>query len=349
MNKMMAHRLYGPKDLRWTETDLPKLEKNDVLIKVKYCGVCGTDYAIYSGASSFWDDGLIKVPMTLGHEYCGVIEDVGSEVKTFKRGDRVVADMAVSCGVCENCRKGNYMSCKVVQCVGTVNAYDGGYAEYTVMPERHLFHLPESVSFKQGALVEPVATGLNAINVCNIEIGDTVVIIGTGPIGLGSIPFAKMSGARQIILLGRKEFKLDIGKKLGADITINTTIEDYHTRIMELTEGNGADVIIEASGSERMLHESFSLANYGCRISLVAFYEKLLNNLNIDQIIVREIQLKPVMGSPNLGSVVIKMMESKKVDFTSMITTIMPLKDAKKALDTLKEGSNSRIKILLEA
>jgi len=346
--KMMAERLYSPKDLRWIRIDVPQLRENDVLINVKYCGVCGTDQAIYSGESSFWKEGLIHTPMTLGHEYSGVISEIGKNVTSVKVGDRVVSDTVVSCGVCEQCKQGNYFFCYKLKAVGTINAYDGGYAEYTIMPERHVFILPDNISFEQGALVEPVATGLWAVKMGGIKIGDNVVIIGTGAIGLGAIPFAALSGARKVIIVGRKDFKLEIGKKFGADDAINTTKEDLYDRVMELTKGKGADVIIEASGSLDMFKEAIRISNNDCRISCVAFYEKPVEKLNMDSIIIRNISLLPVSGCHNMMPIVIKMMECGKVDFTPMITQVMPLKDAEKALNDLKVNSASRIKILLQ-
>lgn len=346
--KMMAQRLYGPKDLRWMEIDVPQLKENEVLIRVKYCGVCGTDEAIYSGESSFWEAGLIHVPMTLGHEYSGVIEAVGKNVSNFKIGDRCVSDTGISCGICDICLEGNYLFCSKMKAVGTIKAQDGGYARYTVMPERHVFKLPDNITFQQGAMVEPVATGLYAVKIGNIKIGDNVVIIGTGPIGLGAVPFAVLSGAKNVILVGRKDFKLELGKKFGADVTINTTREDLCERVMELTGGKGADVIIEASGSLDMFNQSIRMAGNCCRISCVAFYEKPVEKLDMDSMIIRGIQLLPVGGSPSMGPVVLKMMEAGKVDFTPMITQTIPLIDAEKALIDLKANSGARIKILLE-
>jgi threonine dehydrogenase-like Zn-dependent dehydrogenase len=346
--KMMAQRLYGVKDLRWMELQVPELLENDVLIRVKYCGVCGTDQAIYSGESSFWNAGLIHVPMTFGHEYSGVIEAVGKRVSKFKVGDRVVCDTGISCGICDRCLAGDYLFCLKMKAVGTIVAHDGGYAEYAVMPERHVFALPDNVSFEQGSMVEPVATGLYSVKKSSIKIGDNVVIIGTGPIGLGAVPFAMLSGAKKVILVGRKDFKLEIGKKFGADETINTTKEDVHQRVMELTGGQGADVVIEASGSIDMLKESIRMSNYGARVSCVAFYEKPIDGLNLDLMIIRCIHLVPVGGSPSMGTVVISMMEAGKVDFTPMITQVIPLADAEKALIDLKTNSASRIKILLK-
>jgi L-iditol 2-dehydrogenase len=287
--------------------------------------------------------------MTFGHEYSGTIAAAGKRVSNFKVGDRVVCDTGISCGICDHCREGDYLFCSRMKAVGTIVAQDGGYAEYAVMPERHVFMLPDNVSFEQGAMVEPIATGLYAVKKSSIKTGENVVIIGTGPIGLGAVPFAMLSGAKKVILAGRKDFKLETGKKFGADEIINTTRENLHDRVMELTGGQGADVVIEASGSMDMLREAIRMSNYGGRVSCVAFYEKPLDGINIDLMIIKSIHLVPVGGSPNMGPVVIKMMECGKVDFTPMITQVIPLADAEKALIDLKANSASRIKILLKA
>jgi len=345
---MKAARLYGPKDLRLMDVPIPNVGDDDVLIRVKYCGVCGTDYSIYSGESSFIEAGLVKFPMTLGHEYSGVIEKVGKDVTDFAPGDRVVADTGISCGCCDDCREGNYLRCEKMQAVGTINAKDGGYAEYTSMPQRHVFRLPDDVSLKEGAIVEPVATGLYSVLQGEVGIGDDVLIIGTGPIGLGAVPFVKLSGAKKVILAGRKPYKLDIGKQLGADYLINTVEEDIVERVMDLTDGKGADVIIESSGSVDMFAKSTEIAAIGCRISVVAFYEQLINNINMDLLVIKDIKIHSVMGSPNMGPKVIQMMESKKTDFTPLITEVYPFKDVNHVLENFRSNNEKRIKVLLE-
>ena len=346
--EMKAARLYGANDLRIMQIPVPELKGNEVRIAVKYCGICATDHSIYSGESSFIEAGLIRYPMTLGHEYSGVIDAVGCDVTRFKVGDRVVADTGVSCGVCDVCREGDYLNCEHMQAVGTINAIDGGYAQYTVMPERHVFSLPDNISFQEGALVEPIATGLNSVKKGDIKIGDDVLVIGTGPIGLGAVPFVKYSGAKNVILAGRKDFKLDVGKKLGADITINTTKEDLYSRIMEITDGKGPNVIIESSGNADMLILSTKMIAMSGRISVVAFYEQPINNLDIDLAVIKDVQIISVMGSPNMGQVVLKMMATKKIDFSPMITGVYPLDDVKSVLDDYKNDTEKKIKRLLE-
>lgn len=345
---MKAARLYGPKDLRMMDIPKPEMRDDEVLIQVKYCGICATDYSIYSGQSSFIEAGMIRFPMTLGHEYSGLVEAVGKNVTRFKPGDKVVADLAISCGICDKCLEGNYIRCKKVQAVGTINAKDGGYAEYTTMPERHVFHLADNVALKEGALVEPVGTGYHAVKQGNIQIGDNVLIIGTGPIGLGAVPFAKYSGAKNVILAGRKEYKLEIGKKMGADVTINTVKENVESRVMDITNGEGPDVIIESSGSVDMFCLSTKMIAVGGRISIVAFYEQPIKALDMDLLLLKDARIISVIGSPNAGPVVISMMQSKKMDFSPLITDIYSFGDVKEALESFKTKNDRRIKILLE-
>jgi len=345
---MYAQRLYSPNDLRWEETEVPELGTHDVRIKVEYCGVCGTDYAIWSGQTSFYEMGLIRTPMTLGHEYSGVIDAVGDAVTRFKKGDRVVSDTGVSCGICEVCLRGDYLHCDTMQAVGTINCIDGGYAQYTVMPERHVFPIPDEASYEMGALCEPVATAMYAVERPQIKLGDTVMIIGTGPIGLAAVSLAKLKGAGKIILIGRKAGKLDIGRKFGADFCINTANEDPAERVTELTNSKGVNVIIEASGAGEMLHFAFDCIALGGRISLVSFYEKNINDLNINKIVLNDLAVFGIMGSPNMGPAVIKLIKSGRLDLTPMITAVYPLEQAQQALIASKQKDAEHIKILLK-
>ena len=345
---MKAARLYGPKDLRIMEIPKPEIGDSDVRIRVQYCGICATDYSIYSGESSFVEAGMIRFPMTLGHEYSGVVDAVGKNVTEFKPGDRVIADTCITCGMCAHCRSGNYLRCEKMQAVGTINAKDGGFAEYTSMPERHVFHLPDSLSYKEGALVEPVGTGFHAVRQGAIEVGDNVLIIGTGPIGLGGVPFARYSGAKNVILAGRKPYKLDVGKKMGADVVINTQSEDLYKRVMEVTDGKGPDVIVESSGNIDMFNQAAKMIAMGGRLSVVAFYEQRVRDLDIDLLVIKDVKIISVMGNTNTAYTVMAMMESGKMDFMPLVTHIVPLDDVKEALDSFKTNNQERIKILLE-
>ncbi|MFH1009551.1 MAG: alcohol dehydrogenase catalytic domain-containing protein, partial [Candidatus Latescibacterota bacterium] len=155
---MKKARIMGPKDIRVMEVPTPEPGPGEVLCRVVRAGICGTDYAIYTGELSFVKSGQISFPMTPGHEWSGLVTRVGRDVAGFQPGDRVVGDTAVSCGTCYDCLMGQYGRCRDLRCVGTIHTWDGAYAEYMVMPARHLFHLPDSVSWDNGAMVEPAAT-----------------------------------------------------------------------------------------------------------------------------------------------------------------------------------------------
>ena len=220
---MKAARIYGANDIRVVEIETPTPKDHDVLCKVARAGMCGTDYAIYSGEFSFVKQGLVPMPMTPGHEWSGTVVATGENVSLFNEGDRVVGDTCVSCGHCYECLIGQYGKCEKMRCVGTINPWDGAYAEYILMPERHLMKLHDSISFENGACVEPAATALYSVEIADVKIGDTVLVLGSGPIGIAAAKLAKLMGASIVAIVGRKEFKLQKSLELGIDAVINTS------------------------------------------------------------------------------------------------------------------------------
>ena len=346
--KMMAMRLYGPNDMRFEKVPVPELGPNDVRVKVAYCGICGTDEEFYFGTSSFWADGLIHTPMTLGHECSGIIDGVGDNVTQVKIGDKVVLDPVVACGQCTACKFGNRQECQDSRCVGTINSIDGGYAEYVVIPERGVFLLPDSVSLKYGALIEPLSIALYTVERANIEIGDTVLIAGTGAIGLGAIPFIRAKGAKTIIVMGRKDYKLDVAKKMGADIIVNIGSDSIEEAVQNATYGKGVNCIIEATGSEKILQTIFELVAYDARISIPSFYGKKLGQFPIDHLVLKNVSMQFVFSNSDTYPRVIRMLESKKLDPSFLITHYYALEDAIQALHNLKCKKENRIKYMLE-
>ena len=334
--------------MRWCETDLGELGPEDVLVRVKKSGICGTDYAIYSGHTRFIEMGLIRYPMTFGHEYSGVVEAVGSAVTRWKTGDRVVSDSAVSCGLCEACRKGNYLLCKKCRGVGTVNVFDGGYASYTLMPQRHLYALPDSVGYELGALTEPASIGLSAVLTGRPVIGDTMLVLGTGPIGLGAVLFAHACGISTVILAGRKSEKLQIGEKLGADILIDMTRQDLVREVDRITGGDGVNIAVEATGSLDMLRTATRCSAAGGRISLVAFYERLATELDLDDLILRGVEMLPSGGCGGLMGNIIRMFATGRFDFTPIITHRGQVERATELLELLGTDDPLRIKVMLD-
>ena len=361
METMLACRLHGPGDLRLERVPLPALGPGEVLCRVVRSGLCGTDYAIYSGEFSFVRSGAIKFPMTPGHEWSGVVARVGPGVRRWVPGDRVVGDTAVACGACSDCLLGNYYQCAQARSVGTVNTWDGSHAEYIVMPERHLFSLPAGVSFDQGAMVEPAATALHALNRAEVRLGDTVLVQGSGPIGIMAARLAKLAGAARVIITGRREAKLQAALALGADAAINTgrdSLPSPHPHPLPGGEGvpeavarcapQGVDRVIEASGSAELLKQSLQVVRPGGVVAAVAFYEQAVDGVDIDRLVLGSITLRGVAGSLGTYPAVLRLMEAGRLDFTPLITGRYPLAEVARAMQDMQEHRATRIKLMLE-
>jgi L-iditol 2-dehydrogenase len=344
---MRAARLLAPNDLRILDVPQPELGPHEVLCRVARCGICGTDHAIFTGEFSGVRTGTVRFPMTLGHEWSGTVAALGSRATRFALGDRVVGDTGVSCGHCTECLLGNYGNCPEGRAVGTVNAWDGAYAEYIVMPERHLFPLPENVGFDAGAMVEPAATALYAVVRAGVRTGDTVLVNGTGPIGLCAAKLAALSGAARVIVAGRRESKLKLALAFGADAVIDTTQGPMLEAVHAQAGTGGVDRIIEASGAVELLAESFRCVRPGGVVSVVAFYEKPLPEFDVDQFVFTNATVHAVAGSLGQYPPVLKLMAAGRLDPTPLITARYPFGDVLQALRDWGAKPEERVKSML--
>ena len=236
---MKSVRFYGIRDTRVEDVDVPKiLEKDDVIIKVKVAGICGSDISKYSKT------GPHMVGEILGHEFSGEVAQVGKEVRSFKIGDRVAVCPAMPCFECDECKKGLYSRCNNVAIIGN-KELGGCFAEYTKVKERNLIKIPDEISYETAAALEPVCIAGHGLFRSEAKVGDTVVVLGTGTIGLFSIQWAKIFGSTKIIAVDVFDEKLDLAKELGADICINAKEKNIVEEIKRLTDGDGADIVIE--------------------------------------------------------------------------------------------------------
>lgn len=234
----------GIEKLEVGEAPMPVMGADDVTIKVQSVGVCGSDLHYYRKGSI--GDFVVEYPFILGHEAAGVVTAVGENVKKIKVGDRVCMEPGVPCMKCEECLSGNYNLCKDVKFWATP-PYDGVLSEYITHPAAFTFPIPDNMSFTEGALVEPLAIGLHACNTGGVKLGQTVVIMGAGCIGLVTLLAAKAYGATQIIVGDVIDKRLAKAEELGA-VIVNTKNDDIVAKVMELTKGHGADVCIDCAG-----------------------------------------------------------------------------------------------------
>lgn len=249
---MKAGVVYGEKDIRYTEMEKPVPKKNEVLIQVKYTGICGSDVPRVNG------DACHFYPNVLGHEFSGVVADVGADVTTLKKGDRVAGVPLVPCMECDDCKKGNYALCKKYSFIGSRQF--GSFAEYVVVPEKNAVKFEDGVSFEQGAFFEPSTVALHGLKRLDYKGGKTVAILGGGTIGLFTMQWAKIFGAAKVVVFDINAARLDLAKKLGADGVILTSQEDFKQKAMDLTDGKGFDFVYETAGNTVTMKMAFDLA-----------------------------------------------------------------------------------------
>jgi len=250
------------------EVPEPKIKEDEVLIEVKAVSVCGSDLHIYHDSHPYWP------PMILGHEFSGVIAEVGKEVKDWNVGDRIVTETRTgSCGICYTCQSGHPQACEQKRPYGI--GIDGAYTKYVAGPARLLHRLPDSISFEAGAVIEPMAVCITSIiERSQLQAGESVVITGPGPIGLISLTIAKAAGARMVAVTGTNAdegMRFQKARELGADVTINAEKENPIERVLQLTGWLGSDILIETSGSGKAISQAFEMVRrYGrvCAIGI---------------------------------------------------------------------------------
>ncbi len=347
MNRTMkAITVYGPNDMRLERVAMRPLKDDEVLVKVEWTGICATDIAIYTGNSSFVKSGEIKYPCRIGHEWSGTVEETGSAVKNFKKGDRVITDNGVSCGECEMCRSGRRFECTDIRSVGTINCWDGCYAEYMYMPECHTYHISDNVSLEHAALAEPLSIALGAVKKYDITENSTVAVIGTGAIALGAAALAGIKRARNVIVIGRKDFKLNAALQCGATHVINSTKEDAVRRVREITGSRGADLVIESSGGADTVNEAMNIAAKRGTVAMPAFYERTLDGFAVDTLVSKELTVKGVMGEFGLVPEAASYL-AKGLPVDGMITQRIELEDVPEFFAHAHETGGTRIKAMV--
>lgn len=342
---MKVFYLEKPRVAKYADIPVRPLLADEILVKVAYAGICGTDISFFTGESDFVRQGLVNYPIRIGHEWSGIVSETGTAVTRFKSGDHVIGDNGVTCGICPSCRKGDYASCPNGMSVGTINCWDGCFADYIIMPERHLYHLPKNVSLEEAAMIEPATIPLGALAESDIT-GKTVAVIGTGPIGMTGLVLARHYGAGKIVMIGRTPEKLAIARKMGADFVIQSTTEDTLARINEITGGKGAEIVLEASGAISAILQSADIVARRGFIYLLAFYEKELRGLEIDKFIFKEAHLSGVMGDYGRPEIIAGAMAGGGISFMPMVTHRIGFDDLKETFENW-DAIKDRVKVLV--
>jgi threonine 3-dehydrogenase len=242
----------------------PAFGPTDVLVRVRAASICGTDLHIYGWDR--WSQGRIKPPVTLGHEFCGVVEKVGSEVEAVRAGDFVSAEMHVNCGHCHQCRVGEAHICQNVKIIGIDQ--DGAFAEFVKIPAANIIKLDPAIPERYGAILDPLGNAVHTVLAGPIA-GRTALVTGCGPIGLMSIAVAKACGSSTVFATETNEQRRAMAKKMGADVVLNPAAEDVVARILSETNSTGVDVLLEMSGNPTAIQQGFKALRAGGRASLL--------------------------------------------------------------------------------
>ena len=262
---MKALRKMQPaRGLSYENAPIPALGPADVLVRVRMASICGTDLHIYGWDR--WSQGRIKPPVTLGHEFCGIVERVGDEVTSVKPGDLVSAEMHLNCGHCHQCRLGEAHICQNLRIIGIDQ--DGAFAEFVKIPASNIWKLDPAIPEHYGAILDPLGNAVHTVLAGPIA-GRTVLVTGCGPIGLMSIAVAKACGSSTIFATETNELRRIMAKKMGAEVVLNPAETDVARRIKGDTAGTGVDVLLEMSGNSRAIQEGFRSLRAGGRASLL--------------------------------------------------------------------------------
>jgi len=338
---MKAAVWYGGKDIRIEDVPKPKIRNDEVLVKVKVAGICGSELHAYEGVSQ-----RRTPPLVMGHEFAGEVAEIGKDVKNLKLGERIAVDPLKRCGVCTPCVRGQGNVCRNVKLFGLHTS--GAFAEYVAVPALNCYVLPDHVTYEEGAMTEPLSVALRAVNNTDVKLGDTVVVIGAGIIGLSILQAAKAAGAGRLVATDVVDYRLDFAKSLGADITINSMTEDAVSRIMELTNGSGADVVFEAVGLEATVQQGLNMLAIGGKLTVVGMMSKTMT-LNVLSIVPRELQVKGsyVYTSDDFRRG-FNYIVNRKIDMKPLITNVLPLEKTREGFELMHEKKGKTLKIMLK-
>ncbi|MDO4548084.1 MAG: NAD(P)-dependent alcohol dehydrogenase [Clostridia bacterium] len=319
------------------EAPMPTVSPKDVLIKIKAVGICGSDLHYYAKGNI--GNFVVEPPYILGHEAAGEVVAVGDEVKRLKVGDRICMEPGVPCMACEECLNGHYNLCKTLTFWATP-PYNGCLCEYMAHPEAFTFKMPDNMSYVEGALVEPLAVGLHACNRGDVKLGDTVAIIGSGCIGLVTLMSAIARGATKVIIGDVLDKRLAKAAELGA-ITVNTKDEDFADKVMELTEGRGADVVIDCAGFSATVHQACRTAKLAGTIVIVGLGADKIDGLDNNLLSTKELDVRYVFRYRNVYPTAIKAISEGRIDVKSIISHSFKFDDTIDAYTTcLKDIAN---------
>ncbi len=327
------------------EIEVPKIKEDQVLVKLEYVGICGSDVHYLEHGSI--GDFIVNGDFMLGHECAGEIVEVGNKVTDLKLGDKVALEPGITCGQCEFCKAGKYNLCPDVEFLATP-PYHGCLENYIAFPANMCFKLPENITSKEGALVEPLAVGMHAAAQGNVKLGDSVVILGSGCIGLVTLLACKAYGATDITVVDVMPKRLEYAMKLGATRVINAREADAVEKMNEITKGKGADVVIETAGSKITIKQTAYLVKRGGTIVLVGMAPEDIIDYNFAKIMGKEATITSVFRYRNIYPKAINAIAKGIIDVSGIVTHEFDFEDTAKAFEFVINNKNDVVKAVIK-
>jgi threonine 3-dehydrogenase len=335
LRKMRAGR-----GLSMESAPVPAIGAADVLVRVKTASICGTDLHIYGWDR--WSQGRIKPPVTLGHEFCGVVERVGEEVTPVMAGDFVSAEMHVNCGHCHQCRLGEAHICQNLRIIGIDQ--DGAFAQFVKIPASNIWKLDAAIPEHYGAILDPLGNAVHTVLAGPIA-GQTVLVTGCGPIGLMSIAVAKACGSSTVFATETNENRRKMAKKMGADVVLNPAGEDAVTRILAETNGTGVDALLEMSGNPTAIQQGFKALRAGGRASLLGIPTENVPLDLVNDVIFKGATVQGIYGRRMYGTWVqmTALLKAGRLDLEPLFGEREPLEKFENAFAKLQGGLAGKI------
>jgi threonine dehydrogenase-like Zn-dependent dehydrogenase len=340
---MKAMVLERPGHFEYKDVPVPEINSEEVLIKVKYCGICGSDWGSYNGK---YADEVACLPIQTGHEFWGVVEEVGKKAQGIKVGDRVACDICMACGTCYHCRHGEPLLCSSFKQIGIHT--NGAFAEYVKAPWKNCYIVPDSVDDYSAAFIEPLTACINASRKMNCDLGGSIVVIGAG-LGIMHAALAKLRGAMPVIVIDSQPVRLAMAKKICADYVIDISkTPDAVAEVMRLTNGIGADYVLEAVGRSMTYEHAFKMLRRGGKLEAfgICSDDDMMKVAPVEFVINEKKISGSCAGIGHDWEIAIDLLKYRRIDPRPLISMVVPLNELEIALHELQQNKNL-VKVLV--
>ena len=344
---MKALLLTAPSTLAIVDFPTPAIADDEVLVRIHACGICGSDFHGWDGSS-----GRRQAPLIMGHEASGEIVATGPRVEKWNAGDRVTFDSTIYCGVCHFCRQGQINLCENRRVVGvspTEYKQHGAFAEFVAVPSRILYRLPDTLPFDQAAMIEPVSIAVHAVQRIKIAATDTVVVVGSGMIGLLIVQALRWAGAKRIVAVDLAENRLTLARRLGATHTFNPSTSDVAAEVARLTEGLGADAAFEVVGLTPTVNLAIAVLKRSGSCVLVGNLSPKTQDFPLQAVVTKEITVTGTCSSAGEYPLCLDLIARGVIDVKPMIETVAPLEDGASWFEKLSAKDGGKyMKVILQ-